>query len=213
MPEEVKKSLEYWNEMHKYYEVKDIHYDDWLESFSDVIARCETPVIDLGCGVGNDTLYLISKDKKVVACDYSINAIKNIQKNLPLVYDTKCFNMVDGFSFEDNYTNLIVADLCLHYFKEEDMIKIVAEIKRVLTPSGNILLRLNSINDFKINVDINNEIEHHLYKTTDGRLKKYFDENDIKHYFKDFEIIYLKEEPMKRYPIKKMVYKCHLQMK
>ena len=38
-------------------------------------------VLDLGCGSGNDTLYLINKGKKVISCDQSSNAINNIRKN------------------------------------------------------------------------------------------------------------------------------------
>ena len=48
-----------WNDIHSYYERDKIKYDDWLELFDREIQNCQTPIIDLGCGCGNDTLYLI----------------------------------------------------------------------------------------------------------------------------------------------------------
>ena len=76
----------------------------------------------------NDTLYLINKGKKVISCDQSSNAINNIRKNFPEVYDTKCFNMLNGLPFEDNSYELVIADLCLHYFREEDTFKVLKEM-------------------------------------------------------------------------------------
>ena len=58
-----------------------ITYDNWLDVFLDEINKCKTPVIDLGCGSGNDTLYLIEKGKEVIPCDFSQNTINNIIKN------------------------------------------------------------------------------------------------------------------------------------
>ena len=98
----ISNSIEYWDDVHKDYNRDDIVFDDWLDKFESIINNCNTPILDLGCGSGNNTLYLINKNKKVVACDLSINAINNIMKNFPEVYDTKCFNMLDGLPFEDN---------------------------------------------------------------------------------------------------------------
>ena len=38
--------------------------------------------------------------------------------------------MLDIFPFEDNYTDLVIADLSLHYFREKDTYRIISEIKR-----------------------------------------------------------------------------------
>ena len=42
---------------------------------------------------------------------------------------------IDVF-FENNYTDLIIADLSLHYFSDKDTKRIIKEIKRVLKPNG-----------------------------------------------------------------------------
>ena len=205
---EQENSLLYWDNFHKNYNRENIKIDDWLDKFANIIDSCKTPILDLGCGSGNDTLYLINKGKKVISCDQSINAINNIIKNFPEVYDTRCFDMLDGMPFDDNYFEVIIADLCLHYFKEKDTFMILNELKRILVNNGSLMLRVNSINDVNHGAGEGLEIEPHLYETSDKRLKRFFDENDIKYFFKDFDIEYLNEEIMTRYNSEKRLYRC-----
>ena len=60
---EKENSLEYWDNIHSKYERNEIKLDDWLDKFETIIDSCSTPILDLGCGSGNDTLYLINKNK------------------------------------------------------------------------------------------------------------------------------------------------------
>ena len=60
MDAEVKNAEIFWDKKHLNYERRDIICDDWLEKFEAVIKGCTTPVLDLGCGSGNNTLYLIA---------------------------------------------------------------------------------------------------------------------------------------------------------
>lgn len=204
---EISNSLKYWNNLHADYNRNDIKTDDWLEKFDDIILSCTSPILDLGCGSGNDTLYLINKGKKVISCDQSINAIENIKKNFPEIYDTKCFNMLDGMPFNDNSFELIIADLCLHYFREKDTLRILNELRRILVIGGHLIFRINSINDVNHGAGKGKEIEHHLYETDDKRLKRFFDEEDIRNFFKNFQIDYLNEEIMTRYKLEKRLYR------
>lgn len=77
---EKENSLECWDNIHSKYERNEIKLDDWLDKFETIIDSCSTPILDLGCGSGNDTLYLINKNKQVISCDQSSNAINNIKK-------------------------------------------------------------------------------------------------------------------------------------
>lgn len=43
------------------------------------------------------------------------------------------------------------------------------------------------------------EIEHHLFETEDHRLKRFFDEDDIKYFFKNFNLNYLSYDIMTSY--------------
>ena len=211
MEENIKNSINYWNNVHKEYTKEDIKYDDWLQEFNDIIDNCKTPILDLGCGSGNNTLYLMNQKKQVVAADLSSNAIENIQKNFPEIYDTKCFNMLDGFPFPNHSFEVIIADLSLHYFKKEDTKKVIKELERILTPNGYLMIRVNSIHDINHGAGQGLEIEEHLYQTEDGRLKRFFNEEDIREFFQDFKILYLKEESMTRYKLEKKLYRVCMQ--
>lgn len=208
--DEINNSLKYWNNLYTNCNKNEIKIDNWLEKFEDIIKDCLTPIIDLGCGTGNDTLWLIEKGKKVISCDQSINAINNIKSNFPEIYDTKCFNMLNEFPFESSSCELIIADLCLHYFRENDTFKIINEIKRILAPNGNLILRVNSINDVNYGAGKGEEVEKHLYLTEDNRLKRFFDEKDILYFFKDFSIEYNQEETLSRYGLEKKLHTVHL---
>ena len=201
------KSLEYWDNVHKEYDRATIKVDDWLEKFDDIIMGTQKPILDLGCGGGNDTLYLISKGKQVISCDQSPSAINNIRKNFPEVYDAKCFNMLDGLPFEDEAFDVVIADLCLHYFLKSDTEKILNDIRRILTPGGHLILRVNSINDVLHGAGQGPEIEHHVFEMEGKTIKRFFNEEDIRSFFKDFTIEYLKEEIMTRYKLEKRLYR------
>ena len=209
MKTELENSLRYWNGIHEENDYKrdNIKMDDWLELFDDVIDKCDTPVLDLGCGSGNDTLYLINKDKSVISCDLSPKAIELIRRNFPEVDDTRCVNMLEGLPFDDDTFEVIVADLCLHYFLEQDTINIINDLKRVLKKDGYIILRVNSINDVNHGAGQGKEVEKHVFETEDGRLKRFFDEQDIRFFFKDFNIEYLNEEIMTRYQLEKRLFR------
>lgn len=195
----IEKANERWNSVHSHYERNQIKYDDWLELFERTISNCTTPIIDLGCGSGNDTLYLVERGKKVIPCDYSQNAIQNIKNNFPEVERTECFDMTKGLPFDDNFTDIIISDLSMHYFTEQKTCEILKEMKRVLKPNGILLFRVNSVRDVNHGAGEGTEIEHHLYETEDGRYKRFFDEEDLEKFFANWEKLYIHEETMGRY--------------
>ncbi len=201
-----KNNLEHFDKWYQNHKEEKVVSDDWLWVFDKLINDADGPVIDLGCGLGNDTMYLLNKGKKVIPCDGSLTAIRNIrEKNLKVV-DSICFDMLDKFPFPSNIADLIVADLSLHYFTREDTIKILNEIKRVLTRNGHMLCRVNSINDVNYGAGVGFEVEPHLYMTEDGRYKRFFDYKDIYDFFSVFNIKYVREEDMKRYTLNKKAY-------
>ncbi len=197
---------DYWDDMHESYTREEIQYDDWLRQFESTIQNCRTPIIDLGCGSGNDTKYLLSRGKAVIVCDFSLKAIENIRKNFPEVLGAECFDMTESFPFEDNFSELIIADLSIHYFSEEVTEAVLEEIKRVLKPNGILLLRVNSVKDFNHGAGQGTEIERNYFRTADGRFKRFFDREDICKFFGDWEMLYLNEGQMIRYPLPKMLW-------
>ena len=201
------RSHSYWNNHHKSYDRATIVYDDWLVEFDDLIMSAKNPILDLGCGSGNDTLYLVEKGKRVISCDQSENAIQNIRKNFPEITDAKCFNMLDGLPFEDASFEVIIADLCLHYFTKKDTDFILFEIRRILIPGGHLIFRVNSVNDVNHGAGKGPEIEPHVFETESKELKRFFDEADIRSFCKDVEIKFRKEAVMTRYEKPKPLFR------
>ena len=206
------KYAEVWNGLHKDFITKNsIHYDDWLDEFKDIIDNVQDEVIDLGCGVtGNNTLYLIENGKKVISCDFAQEALKvvdTIEGSKTLLFD-----MLEKFPFNDNYTNLIIADLSIHYFNEEDTKRIIREIKRVLKPNGHLFLRLNSTNSTeykKIKEKGELELEPNFFFSNNME-KRFFDEESIKNFFNDWNFVCMREENMARWCPDKIIWKCVL---
>lgn len=212
MRDEIQASEKFWNDKHKIHAISSIKTDDWLDSYRTILSNATGLILDLGCGVGNGILCLKDKMDKIVACDQSINAIDNIKKNFPDIREALCFNMLDGFDFADSSFEVVIADLSLHYFREADTVRILNEIKRILEPGGFLIARVNSTNDTNFGAGEGEEIEPHLYRTSDGMFKRFFSSEDILKFFSMFNILSSEEKQMDRYRLPKMTY-CILAQK
>ena len=158
-------------------------YDNWLDDYLDLLNQNkDSEILDLGCGIGADTLYLIEKGFDVLSCDFSIEALKSVEQNIPNS-KTKYLDMLEKFPFNDNSYSIIIADLSLHYFDNETTIYIMKEIKRILKSNGILLARVASINDFNFGAGVGTELERNFYFEGDYT-KRFFDEEDINNYFK-----------------------------
>lgn len=167
-------------------------YDNWLDKFYKYIYKVETPIIDLGCGIGNDTLYLKQKNKEVISIDFSDEALQIIEKNIPGVI-TRQMDIEKEFTLEKASTDLIIANLSLHYFCEKSTIQIIGKIKETLNTNGILIFRVNSVNDVNYGSNSDEELEKHFYKC--GNItKRFFDKEDIEYFFKDWQILYCKEK-------------------
>ena len=175
-----------------------IKYDDWLDRFSELISACDTPVIDLGCGSGNDTKYLIERGKSVIACDHASDKVTRLRKAIPKA-EVICMDMREEFPFHSSSAQIVIADLSLHFFDEATTFRILEEIKRVLKSDGVLLFRLNAIPDYHIDRAGEIELEPHFYQTERGSFRRFFDREDIRRFFKEWKLLYLEEETMYRY--------------
>lgn len=194
----------YWDDIHKKYNST---YDDWLDKYTKLF-RKDFKFVELGCGRAYCSNYLISEGfSDVIATDFSSEVLKMVQKeNKDL--QTMLFDMTGGLPFGDNSVDVVIADLCLHYFDSEMTKYIIKEISRVLKKDGYLLVRVNSTKEVQKKNNLE-KIEHNFY--FEGNIyKRYFDEEDCYYYFKDFKVYYLQESAMDRYDNPKVLWELCL---
>ncbi len=179
-------------------------YDLWLQEYLPLL-KYDEMILDLGCGIGANTRYLIEQGFQVLSCDYSLEALKNVKEFIK-GSQTKYLNMNDPFLFNDDSFKVIVADISLHYFLDTKTIQIMKEIRRILKPDGILLARVSSIHDtFNVSNDDDPDSRYHDYGSYGQR---YMNESDLKRYFGligDFEyreVTMVRDEPYYRHPKK-----------
>jgi len=185
-------------------------YDLWLDEYKDILEQNKkNTILDLGCGIGADTLYLLERGYDVLSCDFSNEALKSIRDNIPNS-KTLYLDMMKDFPIEDNSYSLIIADLSLHYFDNATTIHIMNEIKRILKQDGILLARVASVNDFNFGAGVGQELEKNYYFEGDYT-KRFFDLEDVNKYFEIIGSVETEETQMTRneaeYSKPKMLYK------
>lgn len=184
-------------------------YDLWLDEYEDILKlNKDAEILDLGCGIGADTLYLIERGYKVLSCDFSKEALNSINKNIDNS-KTLYLDMMKKFPIEDNTYYLIIADLSLHYFSSEITEHIMNEIKRILKNGGILLARVASVRDYNFGAGEGEELEKNFYFEGDYT-KRFFDIDDVNRFFGIIGDISSKEVEMTRneeeYVKPKMLY-------
>lgn len=190
----------HWDEIHKKYKST---YDNWLDNYIHLINKNDK-IIELGCGLGYTSIYLMNNGyTNIIATDFSKEALNIINKTNPSL-NTMILDITAPFPFKDNEINVIIADLCLHYFSTEKTKSILKEIKRVLKPNGYLIGRVNSVKDTNY-IPNGTMLENNFY--FDGTIyKKFYTYNDLKELFKDYKIISLEEKIMTRYEKPKTLF-------
>ncbi len=141
---------QHWNELHTKGKLKD--YAKKQTTFADeVIAHFPTDakVLELGCGLGNDSFFFATQGHTVIATDFSETAIEEnkihyqSQQNLS-------FQVVDiskPLPFEDNEFDVVYARLSLHYFTDAVTKQVFNELNRILQPKGLLCFLCKSTDD------------------------------------------------------------------
>ena len=194
---------DYWNKTHEKYGNGKPVYDDWLDKYAHIISSCATPILDLGCGAGNDALYLSEKGKKVIALDYSEVAINLVKENIKGA-DALIVDISKPMPFEDGSFDVVIADLSLHYFSEATTMEVMKEIKRILKRNGCLLARVNSLDDLNFGAGQGEKIEDNYY-FVDGYNKRFFSVDEARRFFSLIGEVEIKQATMLRYSKPKRV--------
>jgi SAM-dependent methyltransferase len=159
--------------------------DPWLDRWLTLIkARAgQRPVLEIGCGYGDDTATLAKAGLRVIGFDLSRASVASTKIRLPSA-NIERRDVRDPLP--DNATKLgaALASLSLHYFPWEETVSIVDRVRLSLRLGGVLLCRLNSTEDKNFGANGCEEIEPN-YFLVNGQPKRFFDENAVRRLFAD----------------------------
>lgn len=204
----------YWNEL--YYgnlkdSEKDFIKDVWLLKYKSIICSVKNKnAIDLGCGLGQDSIWLLENGFDVISCDFSekaLNEFKEMYSNANVMN----FDIAQGLPFKSNAIGLVNANLSLHYFDRKKTIEIFDDIYRVIEPGGLFIGRMNSDKNGYVN-DNYVEIERNFYyDLVMDQHKRLFNQEQFDILTRKWKVRILKEDEIIRRERKKYLWEFILQ--
>lgn len=198
-------SKEYWNEEYwkkhlKEHEGEKLDFleDIWINKYSDIFNKIpKGKALDLGCGLGQYTKFMLDNGFEVTSADISIEALNKLKESLPET-ETIQLDMSEKLPFEDNQFELIIANLSIHYFDEKTTKQLISEIKRILKPGGYFIGSVNSSKCIEFIKDHIVKIEDNYYSEP-GRNIRLWNKEQFEEFFKDFERVVLEEVRITRW--------------
>jgi demethylmenaquinone methyltransferase/2-methoxy-6-polyprenyl-1,4-benzoquinol methylase len=96
--------------------------------------QSDTQILDLCCGSGQVTRFLVNFSENVTGLDASPLSIQRAQKNVPNARYIEAF--AEDMPFADNLFDVVHTSAALHEMQSEQLQKIIKEVYRVLKPGG-----------------------------------------------------------------------------
>ena len=163
------------------------------------------PVLEIGCGRGDDTATLIGHGHRVVAFDVSAAAVDEARARVPGA-EFHRQDVRDALPVSSGGVGVVVASLSLHYFSWPETVDIVGRIRAALESPGLFLCRLNSTNDYNYGASGYPRIEPDYY-LVEGRRKRFFDEASVARLFvRAWRVISMQESTTGKYGRPKVVW-------
>lgn len=192
-----KETFETWNKIASLYQDKFMDLDLYNDTY-DFVCRSidkENPkILEIGCGPGNITKYLLSKrpDFDVFGIDIAPNMIELASKSNP----TASFAVMDSRQIDEIKTKYdgIVCGFCLPYLSQSDSQKLIGNCYNILNENG--LLYISFVegdpnkSDFQVGSS-GDRIFFYYHNLED--LKQQFIENNFKE-LQTFKVEYKKSE-------------------
>ena len=153
-------------------------------------------IVEIGAGLGRDTLFFAKNSINITALDYSPSGIEAINQktkknNLSNYISTKLFDVRQKLPFEDNSVDACYSHMlyCMA-LTTEDLEKLNNEIHRILKPNGLNIYTVRHTNDG----DYKNgkHIGEDLYEN-DGFIVHYFSEEKVNSLLNGFKNITLEK--------------------
>lgn len=195
MMDRYKETFETWNKIALLYEDKFMDLDLYNNTYDFIcnsIGKDRAKLLEVGCGPGNITKYLLSKrpDFDIYGIDVAPNMIELAQRNNPTasfaIMDIRLIN-----ELETKYDG-IVCGFCLPYLSDTDSTKLIADCYNLLNENGLIYLSFVEGDPSKSGFQVGNSGDRsYFYFHTLDLLKNKLVENKFDE-FKTFKVAYKK---------------------
>jgi len=176
-------------------------------------AGAGSPVLELGCDTGGDTVWLLREGLAVVATDLSMDALRVHREAAPAAMRLQ-HDLREPLPFRDGAFAAVVASLCLHYFDWRTTVRAVAEVRRCLAPGGVLLCRLNSVRDVLHGAGQGEEIEPRYFRQAAhyASFKRFFEVDDLERLFAPgaWHTVSREERTVRRYAEPKVAWELVL---
>ncbi len=134
-----KAAVDMFNKMAKLYEARYMNVDSYAESlnlFCNQLNRENASILELACGPGNLTKYLLDRNPKlkILGTDLAPNMIELAKTNCPAA----SFQIMDSrkLSFLTGTFDAIIVGFCLPYLAKEEVLELICSVKNLLSPGG-----------------------------------------------------------------------------
>lgn len=94
----------------------------------------DTQILDLCCGSGQATQFLVNSSQNVTGLDASPLSLQRARKNVPNATYVEAF--AEDMPFADNLFDVVHTSAALHEMHPEQLRKIIQQVYRVLKPGG-----------------------------------------------------------------------------
>ena len=94
----------------------------------------ETKILDLCCGSGQATRFLVQSSQDVTGLDVSPVSLKRAKQNVPQAQYVEA--LAEAMPFANNHFDLVHTSVAMHEMKPEQLRQILQEVYRVLKPEG-----------------------------------------------------------------------------
>ncbi len=185
-----------WNEdIYKYWNVA----DEFLPVALKWKSKNFSSVLDLGCGIGRNALFLAKMNFDVDAFDLSLNGLAQLIKSAKeenLNIKIKNGDMLQ-LPYKDNYFDCLLAFHSIYHTDLEGLKKVISEINRVLKNGGEIFITLNSKNSEAWDLYSERRIDNYTLIKTEGLEidvpHTYLNYDDVLLLLKDFNLIKIQQ--------------------
>lgn len=204
----------YWKKHLEEHKGEDLDFlsDLWIDKYLDIVnSISKGKALDLGCGLGQYTRYLIDKGFEVTSADISNEVLKELKQKIKNA-DIMQLDMSEKLPFEDSTFDFVFANLSIHYFDKETTVKLLKEIKRIIRDGGYFIGSVNSTKTFKFIQDVAKEIEPNYY-FENGRNVRLWDREQFDYFFKEYDLEVLEEITTTRWNKTKIMWEFAARIK